>query len=478
MNKKLKIEAKFSEFREIGYEIDEHFLSLTLENIPVLAQVDVLLQHIDEKGLKLTARGSLPAKVVELIAKCLPTLKDKNYMEFSKRFIEQEQVAAIRTRLITEVAKLVKVSKGKMHLSALGVAYLGATKAEQYLFLLHTMMRVNLSFFGRENENEFINEFKFPLLQVLRDKDNLFRETEVYVAFLCELVPHVHSLIDKEVTPTYTKNAYEHFILLCEHRLIEQFYVPFGLVNERVLGEKLEKKYQFERSELLEKLIRTKNAIDKSLIINKKRISLWRKRIKDENLIDVDVFGEIIRGLYLLSSVQYEAIIPDIAKAIVQEKKLLGVQADKQVSFYMEFLLSLHTTIETFTQFEKVGQNRDDLKKQFEEFIAVLTQLISHNDKPMVLFIEIQNNTAILLDGIAQKESIGLNNPNILKELKSSLSQEVFEDISKHMEVMAYFYGRAKKAKRITKEINELTHEAMFSYVLAILSLYTDMLEK
>jgi len=64
--------------------------------------------------VKLTAKGKLPSKIVKEIALCQPSLRENSMLSFTKRYIEDEQVATQRVRNLCEVAKLVRVVKGKI----------------------------------------------------------------------------------------------------------------------------------------------------------------------------------------------------------------------------------------------------------------------------------------------------------------------------------------------------------------------------
>lgn len=107
-----EIISKLEQFA--GINIDPVFLEKVQIDAPILKRVALLLEAVGDKGLKLTTKGNLPTKVVKALAFCAPTLSESRYTHFAKRFLEEEQPAAQRTRVVCEVGKLLRVSKGKL----------------------------------------------------------------------------------------------------------------------------------------------------------------------------------------------------------------------------------------------------------------------------------------------------------------------------------------------------------------------------
>ncbi len=106
--KKLNLDDAYEQFDQINLKINPGFLDHSFVNPPVLREIKVLLEAIPEKGLKLTAKGNLPTKLVESITLTSPSLRAQKYLKWTKRFLEEEQLSAIRARTIVEVGGLIK----------------------------------------------------------------------------------------------------------------------------------------------------------------------------------------------------------------------------------------------------------------------------------------------------------------------------------------------------------------------------------
>ena len=189
--KTLQIEKIINELNALSIEINPDFLNNDQIDVPILKQVDLLLDAVGDKGLKLTTKGNLPTKVVKEITLCCPAESDEAILEFTNRYLEDEQVVVQRARVVSEVGKLVKVSKGKMHYGAMAEAYRNASKAEKFIYLVWQFGKVNLAYFDRMQEVSIINGVSFVLLQIIRDRPKMFRETNVYSAFLLYAFPQL-----------------------------------------------------------------------------------------------------------------------------------------------------------------------------------------------------------------------------------------------------------------------------------------------
>lgn len=120
--------------------------------------------------MKLTAKGKLPSKIVKEIALCQPSLRENSMLSFTKRYIEDEQVATQRVRNLCEVAKLVRVVKGKMIQGSMYKAYLQAQRYERYLYLFDRYKKLNLGYFDRHQEEDISSKIIHIMMQMLRDK--------------------------------------------------------------------------------------------------------------------------------------------------------------------------------------------------------------------------------------------------------------------------------------------------------------------
>ena len=126
--KKLPIAKCINDLKETRMIVTLDKLQDTPIDVPIMVQLDILLDAIDEGGLKLTSKGKLPTKVVEQIAKCRPSSDRVFQLKMAKRFLEDEHVSAQMSRNLATVSKILKVSKNKLMRGSMYEAYRSASK--------------------------------------------------------------------------------------------------------------------------------------------------------------------------------------------------------------------------------------------------------------------------------------------------------------------------------------------------------------
>jgi len=194
-------------------KINPDFLNNKQITAPILKQVDLLLDAVGDKGLKLTAKGNLPTKMVKEITLCCPTPTDGRFLKHTKRFLEEEQVPAMRARVVCEVGKLLEVSKGKIYFGSMAETYRSASQAEKFIYLIWQFGKVNLAYFDRMQETPIINGVSYVLMQIVRDRPEMFREANVYTAFLLDTLPRLADAVEKEIEPDFyfTEDSFDEF---------------------------------------------------------------------------------------------------------------------------------------------------------------------------------------------------------------------------------------------------------------------------
>jgi hypothetical protein len=473
--KKLPLKTLYEYLSEFGLQINETFLEATLGEIPILNHVEILLSSVSEKGLKLTAKGNLPTKVVEQIATTRPTLSDSRYLKFTKRFLEEEQISAMRVRLYCEVLKLIKVEKGKLYLTVLAKTYLASSKNEKYLFLFSAVTKLNVGFFDRYQESSLVQSLAYPYLQLVRDKEAKFRETAVYNAFLLDQYPRITDSVETEIKPDHLDtDCYDVFESIVEFRLLKNFYVPFGLLEERGISYK--ELYQVSKTKLLDQLFISVNSIDKSRVLNSKIVRDYENRIREENLVEMELFTDI--GYFFVS----QTCLPIFDKekgveAYLKEKKLLGLQIDRQRQFYNDLIQDIEITVHYFTQLEKKGEQPEELKKDFESFVALFSRLVLVSERPYTIFMTLQKMSEFILSMLSHIYKIDIIDGTSFEKFEDILSEETYDDLMMYLNTLGHLHEKTRKAKRVTKEIKNIVHDVILSSVILSLSLYTFHLE-
>lgn len=468
--KTLDINNIINEFANIGFIINPAFLKKESVDAPILEQVDLLLQEISDKGLTLTKKGNLPTKVVKSIAFHRPTPSEGRFLKFTKRFLEEEQPAATRTRIVCEIGKLVRKVKGKLVAGAMMSAYMKATDSEKYLYLLYSYSyHANLAYLDRMQEFDEMNGISFALLQLIRDKHVMYRETKVYTAILIDTYPMIGQQVEDEIEPNsyFSDNPYDEFELMVKFRLLSRFYAPFGLVQEHGCG--MNELYECQKTELLDSLLLPHDAIDDAKVLNRKLFSQFSQRIKTEKL-DIDLFGDFCY-LYAQCGKVPLPTSENLADILIREKRLLGTIVQKQKLFYMDFADAIIQMLKQYTQLDGKGA-RSDLTKGFNSLVdAIFAQL--PKSTPYNMFAATQPMTFSLFDLLVVEYKIDPTSTDFMQLCQERFDGEVVEDISALIYMSAQLEKKSKKVKRVNTQLQNMFKDFIRAYLLSVMSIYT-----
>lgn len=473
----LQIDLIIEELDELAaIKINSDFLNKEQIDVPILKQVDLLLDAVGDKGLKLTAKGNLPTKVVKEITLCCPAESNKEILEFTNRYLEDEQVSSQRTRIVSELGKLVKISKGKMHYGSMAEAYRSASSVEKFIYLLWQFRKVNLAYFDRMQETPLIHGVSFIMLQLVRDKVKMFREPKVYNAFLLDAFPQLVDAVEEEIEPIsyFSKDPFDEFESMLKLRLFKNFFVPFGLVEER--GVDYSEVYECCKTELLEDFLLPFDEVNTSIILNKKELRLFAQRIKKEQL-DIQLFNDFC---FIYAHAARYPLKPSIsiAEDLVKAKRLIGTAAKAQEAFYVDLAKASEHTVKYFTQLEvKGGGSRgESMKSDFLSFTDGLYAVLP-NDKPHNMMVAMQSIPLFFLDMLSTVYKIDIASKDFYAECKTHFNEETVEDIGAVIFVMGELQKRAKKFKRINANMESMVKEAITAFVLAVMSIHTNEME-
>ncbi|MEA3523864.1 MAG: hypothetical protein U9R50_12935 [Campylobacterota bacterium] len=463
----LKLDSANKTFKELNINIKSSFYNIKEIDSPVLKCVTIFLNAIGEGGLKLTAKGNLPTKLVEQLAKTQPTAHDERFIKFAKRFIEEEQPAAMRARVVSEVAKLTRKQSNKLLLTKKGREFLNSSKPEQFVYIFHTFLNLNLGYFDRYQDASFINGISAIMLQLVRDKAKQPRGSDVYCSLLLNQYDQVNDLIDEQLyqESILDDDMFELFIKIVDLRHFGNFFAPMGFVKD-IKNASLEP-YSYEKTLLLDQFFESVNEIDTTKILDASTIKLLSNRVKDENL-EIDLFNDLC---FLFSS--YVSVPPPppelLANDMVEQKRLLGSAKDVQLEFYTELCGYIDVTMRQFTELDAVG-SRDDLMNKYKSlvdgFFLLLPKSTPHN-----LFVMMQSITYYLIEMLDSKYNLKLSDENFYDNCVEKLNSELAEDIGAVFYLMGELHKYTKKLKKIKPVIVELTKEIIHSYILVLLEL-------
>ena len=407
-----------------------------------MAQVEIFLSMIDEKGVNLTVKGKLPSKIVKEIALCQPSLSENSMLSFTKRYIEDEQVATQRVRNLCEVAKLVRVVKGKMIQGSMYKAYLQAQRYERYLYLFDRYKKLNLGYFDRHQEEDISSKMIYIMIQMLRDKQRSFRSPAVYLAFVLDNFSFLSDEIEEQIEGNaYSqRDAYTTFENIVSTRLFRNFFLPFGLIEER--GNEYKEVYEVQKTPLLDSLLAPYDMIDIDNILDKKRLVLFNKKAQK---LGIDPLFDDFCFLYMKCMDKNFFSPKEEAKTMVSTKQLLGTIVEEQELFYTEFAKAIIETFKYFTQLETKGGGNLDMQKEFESLIDGLYSILS-KDTPFNLAKSVISPILFFAHSLSDIYKIQMQESDLIGQIRRNFDEEVMEDIG------AFLYESEALEKKLKKQ--------------------------
>lgn len=394
-----------------------------------------------------------------------------------KRFLEEEQVPAMRARIICEVGKLLRVSKGKLHYGTLAKAYMEASDAERFIYLLWKFGKINLAYFDNLQEATLINDVSFMILQIVRDRPKMFREPKIYNAFLVDVFPKLLDVIEEEIDPDsyLSKDSFDKFEQMVELRIFKRLLVPFGLVEDK--GVAYEEIYECSKTTLLDALLIPIDALDESAILDKKSLHMFEQRIKKEKL-DINLFHDFCY-IYVQGARYPLRPASVIADDLIVAKRRIGTIATQEKAFYLDLANATEQTLKYFTQLEvKGGGSRGDkMKHQFQSLIDGLYATLP-KEKPFKTVEAMRSVTFFFMDMLTNIYGLDLHSQDFYTECKKYFGEEAIEDIGAIVFTMSELERKGIKLKRVNHKLETMVKEALMAFILGVMSIYTDEMDQ
>jgi len=451
----------------IGIDVKREFFSFNELDVPLLRGVNLLLQSIDTKGLKLTQKGFLPTKIVKSIVEVAMTEADKRYLSLQTRFYEEENLSANMARVVATALKLIKVQKGKLLLTKKADEFLKLTPQEQYIVLLNIMLGINIGYFDRHQEALCVHNSSVIMLQLLRDKEKSFRSVEVYTALLLDSYPMIEDDIEAlELYDYGEKDQLDIFMSIAEIRLFERLFLPLGLVEMQVAKYPQENK--FAKSELLETLLETKYAINKELVFSKKLLKTFESEIR-KNHLEINLFETT---MYLFAQYTKVPLAPkeNVLKLLMQKHTVIGTLRDTYEKLYGQLIDSVLVTYDEFTQLDTVGSKREDLLDEYVNMTeALLTMALM--PKPFATVQKIEILPAFIFDILNIHYGLDQFSKDFIIECSKIFDEEFAMDIGHFMLLLEALQKDAKKLKKSKPKFEQGVKEFLQVYMMIVLEL-------
>ncbi len=217
--------------------------------IPMFCLVKYLLDLIDKNGeIKLTAKGFLPTKIVK-------DIYNQGFLEeylfssgISKLYKESDSLTVNLTRLLAELAGLIKKRNGKLSLTKNGEK-LASNNQDLFELIFKTMtQKFNWAYYDNYGDEQ-IGQFGFGYSLILLSKYGAEKQLDYFYA---EKYLKAFPQFLQSMTPTYT--TAEKYAANCYSiRTFERFLSYFGLIEKH--GKMLDRNTFITKTELFDKLI-------------------------------------------------------------------------------------------------------------------------------------------------------------------------------------------------------------------------------
>lgn len=452
---------------QLNIEIKNEFFFLEKLDAPLLRGVNLLLQSIDTKGLKLTPRGFLPTKIVKSIVEVAATVSDERFLRMQSRFYEEENLSASMARVVCESLRLIRVQKGQLLLTKKANEFLALTPHEQYIVLFNIMLGINIGYFDGHQEATCVHNSSLIMLQLLRDKKRDFRTAEVYSVLLLDAYPILEDSIEElEVLDYGEKDKLEIFTSIAETRLFERLFLPLGLVEMQVA--KYPDLDQFAKSELLDTLLDEKHVIDKELLLSKKLIKSLQDDIR-KNKLEINLF-EVTMYLFAQYTQVPSPLKSSVVDALMLKHHVIGTLKSSYESLYEKLIESVIATYEEFTQLDKIGAQRDELVNEYMHMLDTLIYLVT-TPKPFTTVQNLYILPAFIFDILKINYGLDQFSQDFVKECSEVFDEEFAMDIAQLVMILDKLEKDAKKLKKNKPNFKQGVKEFLQTYMMIVLEL-------
>ena len=469
-----KIETILKELERLyGMEIDPGFWETTEIDSPALRRVERLLAHTEE-GIRLTPKGNLPTKIVRELVECCPTAREKRFQGMYKRFYEEEHFVAMFTRDLCEMGFLLRQEKKRLVRGERYDYFRSLTEAERFVYLLWYGSVVNLGAYDLYRQNTgLVQSLYWPMLQILRDKESMFRSVEVYAAFLLYSFPQLETRINEEIQPEliFQESPFDTFVNLLKVRIFERAYSYFGLIEER--GLKYTEVYEARKSRWLDRFLVPVEAVDTERLLDRRRLQEYRVRFEHKGLTG-DLFGDLC---FLMAQ---EALDPSadpdpFIEDILQNSNVSGLEQEQEYRhIYREIYTDIQETFKYFSQVEMlgIGERAEKMKEQLDSFVDGLVSLLPMQ-RPFPLY-QTLNATGTYLSAIIQNAyGITPETPDMRERLVENFGEELTDDIMLMMSLLYEGQKRSVKEKRVKGKMKEDVRQIVVLYLFIMMEIRT-----
>jgi len=220
--------------------------------IPILNQIKYLTDLIDKNGeIKLTNKGFLPTKIVsDLYSQGF--LKDKHIENgISKLYKETDSKTINLTRILVELAGLIKKRNGKLSLTKTSQKVIGDNEELLRQIFLTFTNKFNWAYYDGYGDNQ-IGQLGYGFSLILLSK---YGQEKRLDSFYAERYFKAFPRLLDSVKPNY--GTLEKYSTNCYSiRTFDRFLDYFGLINIEEEGKGLDSKKYISKTDIYDRLIK------------------------------------------------------------------------------------------------------------------------------------------------------------------------------------------------------------------------------
>jgi len=452
----VNISENINNLTSVGFLLDIDFINSTRSyHAPLLDQVKYYLNQFDEDGIKLTAKGNLPTKIVK---EFIENMDSKSIAPTGVRYTENTFRSIQRARLVTEVEKLVSKKNNSIFLTKKGRDFLKMSDAYQFIFLLELYTsRVNMGFFDHYEDKGLIQAFSLNIAHIVFFT-NKFLPTDDYADILREHYDMIDELIEKNIPkPPYLKTKREQFYNIINFRIFEQFLDLFALVNKE---DDKYKASDFFHHIMLKPV---ENQSSTSDIINGNRIKEVKNRFK-EIKYDVDLFSEF----FLISGVlaaKGEIDFQGFSHVAFEKYQVKEEDKSEFLIIYSDYYVMI-SNLYSYLLDEKRAHESENIL--IEKILALVSALF-HQLPLTLLSMPLVQHTGILLAGLAivfNSYGIDMEKDDFLQNVEKKMGSFVLDKVQGFLSMLMQCTEDVKKTKRVSKELTHNLKLVLMSFIV------------
>jgi len=443
------------------------------ERAPIHERIEILLNALSEKEIKLTSKKNLPVALVTKIISHRPDQSTRYIMSKTRQHNEDKYYIAQQVHILAEVAQIVQTTGQKMSFGPMYDAYRNASPADQYLYLLDQYEKINLGYFDGYQEEPITHETKILLIHLLRDHKRDWHTTREYLDWLIETYDGIKDWIEEVIVAhkILKKDPIEQFVGILNHRVISLYMIQFGLLEEQETTIS-HKPLATRKTALVDALMRPQTHRDTSNILTRKTLSQFVSRAKKFKFDDP--FHTLAYGLS--ACVDIASCRPEeIAAAIIEKSDQPPVLQREERRYFVELFTDLRATIDYFLSPEPSDQEEQKkIMRSMKSFVLGLYHILPQKI-PHAMFTTLLSAAWATDMTLKKYYDISIEDLHSTDHIEQRLSIDAKTHLLNFFAQLEEIDHSARKAKRINSKFKNLVQELLESFVLFHLTALLDL---